>query len=107
LGICLLHTVVSQRIRSWGLAVCLTVLLRWLSLSSIAGAFVHAATVMLCCGSHTHADGSALPVQGALLSEREEAKLALVMEKQALEEARAARLKVPRLTGFLNSRAWA
>lgn len=35
-----------------------------------------------------------LLVQAALLSEREEAKLALVMEKQALEEARSARIKV-------------
>lgn len=33
-------------------------------------------------------------VQAALLSEREETKLALVMEKQALEEARTARIKV-------------
>lgn len=32
--------------------------------------------------------------QSALLSEREETKLALVMEKQALEEARTARIKV-------------
>jgi hypothetical protein len=35
-----------------------------------------------------------LPTQSALLSEREETKLALVMEKQALEEARTARIKV-------------
>jgi hypothetical protein len=33
-------------------------------------------------------------LQAALLSEREETKLALVMEKQALEEARTARIKV-------------
>jgi hypothetical protein len=35
-----------------------------------------------------------LAVQAALLSEREEAKLAVALEKQALEEARTARIKV-------------
>jgi hypothetical protein len=33
-------------------------------------------------------------LQAALLSEREEAKLAVALEKQALEEARTARVKV-------------
>lgn len=33
-------------------------------------------------------------LQAALLSEREETKLALVLEKQALEDARSARIKV-------------
>jgi hypothetical protein len=35
-------------------------------------------------------------LQAALLSEREEAKLAVALEKQALEEARTARVKVRR-----------
>lgn len=39
-------------------------------------------------------EGLLVCVQAALLSEREETKLALVMEKQALEEARTARIKV-------------
>ena len=44
--------------------------------------------------SCTHVGGGPLLLQAALLSEREEAKLALVTEKQALEEARTARIKV-------------
>jgi hypothetical protein len=42
------------------------------------------------------------PAQSALLYEREETKLALVMEKQALEEARTARIKV----SFERSSLW-
>lgn len=44
--------------------------------------------------SCAHVGGGPLLLQAALLSEREEAKLALVTEKQALEEARSARIKV-------------